>query len=510
MLFASIHVPDFPVQAALGKESQSKPVALLDGPDALLKVSACNGPARNAGITIGMTKLQAEACTEVQLRKRAQEDEDVAQSALLRCAYSFSPRVEATRPGTLILDMSGSERLLGDAKTIAFSIQGRAAEFGFFVNVGMASNPDAAMCAARGFHTVTVVPPGKESCCLGDLPLETLEPAPEILETLEAWGIYDFKSLASLPTVQLTQRLGQNGLHLQRLAQGKVQRELVPAPLPARFCESAELEEAVELLEPLAFVLNRLLEKVTARLRHASLATDHIELELALEVHAERDVHASRIISPPEQHQRTLKLPVPTQDAKVLLKLLHLDLVAHPPSSPVASIHIEAFPAPVRVTQMGLFQPLAPEPARLEVTLARLRALVGERDGMGTSRVGFPNLMDSHRPDSFTVEQLASKHCDTTPALCPLLAFQVFRPALPARVEVNGEGVPVWMGFARRRMRIMEASGPWRREGSWWESAEIWGREEWDVYSHGNGEAFLCRLFRDLQSSQWFIEGMYD
>jgi len=108
------------------------------------------------------------------------------------------------------------------------------------------------------------------------------------------------------------------------------------------------------------------------------------------------------------------------------------------------------------------------------------------------------------------VEQLASKHCDTTPALCPLLAFQVFRPALPARVEVNGEGVPVWMGFARRRMRIMEASGPWRREGSWWESAEIWGREEWDVYSHGNGEAFLCRLFRDLQSSQWFIEGMYD
>jgi protein ImuB len=374
----------------------------------------------------------------------------------------------------------------------------------------MAANPDAALYAARGFDEITVIPSGEESICLGNLQVETLEPAPEILETLEAWGIRDFKSLASLPSLPLTQRLGQYGLHLQQLAQGTVQRELVPAPLPDRFCESAELEEPIELLEPLAFILNRLLEKLATRLREAALATDHLEVAFDLEVHTDRDVHAANIfVSTSVQYQRALKLPVPTQDAKVLLKLLQLDLAAHPPASPVAGIQIEAFPARVRVTQMGLFQPLAPEPARLEVTLARLRAVVGELDAAGRPRVGFPNLTDSHRPDSFEVAGFTAKPREIFPPLSPL-AFQIFRPVLPARVEISAEGVPVWIAFAHKRMRVVEASGPWQRGGNWWEPAEAWRREEWDIYGHSDDEVFLYRLYRDLQSGRWFVEGMYD
>ena len=511
MLFASIHIPDFPVQAALREEAQARPVALLDGPDSLLKVAACNAAARNAGIAIGMTKLQAEACTEVTLRMRASKDEDAAHSTLLDCAYRLSPQVEATRPGTFILDMSGSQRLLGDAQHIADLIQTRTAQHGFTGNVGMAANPDAAFCAARGFDKVTIIPPGKESQFLGDLPLETLEPLPEILETLESWGIHDFKSLASLPSLPLSQRLGQYGLYLQRLAQGTVRRELVPAPRPERFCESAELEEPIELLEPLAFILNRLLERLAERLRDVSLATDHLELTMDLEVHADRDVRAERVmLSGSTQYLRALKLPVPTQDAKMLLKLLQLDLAAHPPALPVMKIHLEVFPARVRVTQMGLFQPQAPEPARLEVTLARLRALVGECDQAGRPRVGFSSLTDTHRPDSFTVEGSIAKHSEASPLLLSPLAFQIFRPAVPARVEVSAEGVPIWLGFARKRMRIAKTSGPWQREGNWWEAVEAWKREEWDIYGQNGPEACLYRLYRDLHSGKWFVEGMYD
>ena len=61
-MFGCIHVPDFPVQAALLRESKTIPVALLDGPESLLKVVACNASARSAGVFIGMTKLQAEVC----------------------------------------------------------------------------------------------------------------------------------------------------------------------------------------------------------------------------------------------------------------------------------------------------------------------------------------------------------------------------------------------------------------------------------------------------------------
>src|SRR4051812_32218627 len=111
-MFACIYVPDFPVQAVLLDEPKDQPCALLDGPESLLKVVACNKAARSAGVSIGMTKLQAEVCG-IDLRKRSLEDEDSAQAILLDCAYGFSPRIEVTNPGTIVIDLTGSERLLG-------------------------------------------------------------------------------------------------------------------------------------------------------------------------------------------------------------------------------------------------------------------------------------------------------------------------------------------------------------------------------------------------------------
>src|SRR5207302_466317 len=103
-MFGCIHVPDFPVQAALLRESKALPGALLDGPESLLKVVACNKAARSAGVSIGMTKLQAEVCG-ISLLRRVQEQEDIAQAELVDCAYHFSPKVEATSPGTIIIDL---------------------------------------------------------------------------------------------------------------------------------------------------------------------------------------------------------------------------------------------------------------------------------------------------------------------------------------------------------------------------------------------------------------------
>src|SRR6185369_5841609 len=339
--------------------------------DSLLKVVACNVPARSVGVFIGMTKPQAEICG-VTLIKRVQEHEDAAQAELIDAAYNFSPRIEATNPGTIILDLSGSERLLGTGKTIAQLILSEVTKRGFESSVAIAGNPDTAHYAARGFKGITIIGPGHEAQGLSKLPVEVLGVEPDVLDVLHAWGIRDFKSLAALPSIDLTERLGQYGLHLQRLARGAVMRELVPAALPASFQESTELEEPIELLEPLAFVLNRLLEQLMERLVERSLATDQIEIELTLEVHSDRDINAPVSCSTLTTYQRTVKLPVPTQDGKVLLKLAQLDLAAHPPQAPVKKIKIAAIPARIRFTQTGLFQPLAPEPAKLEITMARL------------------------------------------------------------------------------------------------------------------------------------------
>jgi protein ImuB len=506
-MFGCIHVPDFAVQASLLRESKALPTALLDGTESLLKVVACNATARAAGVKIGMTKLQAEVCG-VTLRRRVQEHEDVAQAELIDCAHSFSPRIEVTTPGTIIIDLAGSERLLGTGNTIAQLILGEVSKRGFESNVSIASNPNTAHYAARGFKGITIIEFGDEAQRLGWLPVEVLGLESDVLDILHAWGIRTFKSLAALPSIELTERLGQYGLHLQRLARGTVMRELVPATLPPSFQESTELEEPVELLEPLAFVLNRLLEQLMERLIERSLATDQIEIDLTLEVNSDRDVNAPVCCSTLTTYQRTVKLPIPTQDGKVLLKLAQLDLAAHPPYAPVKRVKIEAIPARIRFAQAGLFQPLAPEPAKLEISMARIRAVVGETDPLRRQLVGFPTVLDSHRPGHFQVSPLAGKHRDCEPST--KLALRRFRPAIPARVEVSAEQAPVSIGFAGKRARVVGASGPWRGGGEWWDAAEQWLREEWDINVTLDGHTTLYRIFRDLATRNWFVEGMYD
>lgn len=543
MLFACIHIPDFPVQAALCSDTSPSfiddPVAVLDGPESLLKVFACNERARLAGIDIGMTKLQAETCPGVMLRKRVAEQEESAQAELLECAYSFSPHVESTCPGTAIADLTGAGRLLGSPQEMGQQMAARAAVCGFTVNVGLAGNPDTAVHAARGFAGVTVIAEGEEAQRLQRLPVEVLQPTPEMLDTLDSWGIRDFKALAALPSIPLALRLGQPGVHLQQLARGGVRRELVPAESRPSFQETLELEESVDLLEPLGFVLNRLLDELMSRLQARSLATDHVQLGLELEIHPDHQIHidTSRKTVDTSLHQRALKLPLPTQDAKVLLKLLQLDLAAHPPPAPVKKIAIEVFPARLRLTQAGLFQPLAPEPARLEITLARLRAAVGETDEVDRGRVGFPLVMDSHRPDSFQVLPSSAEEAGKTnrkeahrnqeigeclPA--PELVLRWFRPPWATRVECSsaivgreacgppalGWGQPATVLLNGVKARVLQACGPWRSSGSWWDQSGQWQREEWDVELAVNGASGLYRIFRDLPSGQWFVEGMYD
>ncbi len=538
MLFGCIHIPDFPVQASLRADAEARvsfqndAVAVLDGPESLLKVFACNEPARREGIAIGMTKLQAEACPAVVVCKRVLEQEEDAQSALLECAYDFSPRVESTCPGTVIVDLTGAGRLLGSPQEMGQQLAGRARACGFVVSVGIAGNPDAALHAARGFVGVNVIAEGEKAQRLGCLPVEVLQPSPEMLDTLDSWGIRSFKALAALPSIPLTERLGQPGLHLQQLARGEGRRELVLAEPPPSFQQSLELEEAVDLMEPLGCVLNRLLDELMSRLRMKSLATDHVQMDLGLEIHSDRQVRAD---FPPDAavntdvslHRRALKLPVPTQDSKVLLKLLQLDLAAHPPPAPVKKITVEVFPARVRMTQAGLFQPLAPEPAKLEITLARLRAAVGEQDEAARARVGFPTVTDSHCPDRFQVlpssaEDAGKANKKTRPGQkeireclpTPQLVLRWFRPALAARVECSpvpgGEAAPVTVIFNGVKAKVSHAGGPWRSSGTWWDQSGQWQREEWDVALNFTGASGLYRVYRNLWSGQWFVEGMYD
>src|SRR6266436_3019931 len=234
---------------------------------------------------------------------------------------------------------------------------------------------------------------------LGILPVGVLTTEAETLDILERWGVPTLQALAALPVLQLSERLGQEGVRLSELARGVRQRSLVLAQASSHFAEEMELDDAVEELEPLSFLLGRLLDQLCIRLEARALAVRAVRIRFELQPSFEKDFQTLKenVRTKPvaKQYEKVLTLPVPMRNAKTLLKLLRLQLQGDPPPTPIQKIYMTADAAAPRVAQNGLFVPCGPDPEKLEVTIARLGKLVGE------GNLGCAELLDSHRPESF-------------------------------------------------------------------------------------------------------------
>jgi protein ImuB len=390
------------------------------------------------------------------------------QGDLTAIAQEFSPTVELTGQGTVTFDVDGLDRLFGLPQEIAAAIARRVRESGLKASLAVADNPDAAICAARGFSGVSIIPYGDEAKFLESLPVTLLDPSIELLETLERWGIRRFHELASLPPLGIAERLGEEGLRLRALARGEAERKLLVIEDPLCFEDQIELEYPVELLEPLAFLLARLINGLATRLEDRSV------------------------------HERTLRLPVPSLDTKAFLKLMQLDLEAHPPAAPVVHLWMWVNPVKPQAAQNGLFIPVAPEPVKLELTVARIQAIVGE------GRVGAPELLNTHRPDALRLRQMTPSVASRTQTPAGTgLALRLYRPPYEAQVAL-ASGQPGYVAAGRIRGKVLEYAGPWRTSGDWW-TADPWQRDEWDV---ALSDGVLYRLYCNMRG--WYVGGSYD
>jgi protein ImuB len=395
------------------------------------------------------------------------------QGNLTAIASEFSPSVEQTALETVTFDVSGLDRLFGLPQDVAHAIARRARETGVKASLALAANADAAIYAARGFSGVSIVPQGDEAKFLSTLPVSLLSPTPDLAETLERWGVRRFQELAALPPLGIAERLGPEGLHLRELARGESDRKLLTIEEQLSFEDEIELEYPVELLEPLAFLLARLVNGLATRLATRGLATDELRLRLKLE--------------PRGTHERTLRLPVPSLDTKAFLKLLQLDLSANPPAAPIEHVWMGVNPVKPQAAQSGLFIPVAPEPVKLELTIARIKSIVGQE------RVGRPLLLDTHGPGGPASPVRGG----------PSQAFRYFRPPLAARVSL-AETQPSYVAAAQIRGRVIDLAGPWRTSGAWW-TVDLWQRDEWDI---ALSDGALYRLY--CSPGGWFLEGSYD
>ncbi len=507
---ACLFVPLFPLAARLRSEPElrSEAVAVFQGNGSAARLVAASRRARKSGLRPGMSPAQARAVLpKLTARGRDPLCERAASQALLEIADGFSPRVEDAGEGTVYLDLDGLERHFpgrSPEEDLGHALMTAAGKTGLKARVGVASSKLAARLAAEQAGTPTVVADGREAAFLAPLPLRRLSPEAEVLATLERWGIRSLGELASLPVNEVASRLGAAGQHLHRQARGLDPRPLVPYTPPPVFEEGLELDWPLVALEPFVFVVRAALDRLCRRLRSRGLGCGRLGLSMRLE--------------PAGWAERDFRLPAPTVEARTLLTLLRLELEGKPPGAPVTAFNLAAYPDRPREAQLSLFGPAALSPDRLAATLARLFAL------LGPERVGSPRPANAHRPEAL---QLASYEPPPPPELSPppqqgrgLMAVRALRPPLPVEVlrAADPGGRPaeprelrtVVTGETARRPRIQGsirvASGPWKLDEDWWRPRPV-ARDYWDVELSDGG---LYRLYRDRDSGDWFVDGIYD
>jgi protein ImuB len=494
-LYACAYAAEFPAQALLRLRTDlhAEPVAVLAGRTPQETVCALNHKARLRGVVPGMTRLEAESIAGLKLLARSIEGEASARQVFQECAEQFSPRIQETSEGTacaFVLDIAGSDRLFGPPEQLAERLRSALAAAGFRASIAISANFHVARMKAAHCRGITMIAEGTEANAVAGLPVAALRLDEEHAETFALWGIRTLGELAALPEADLVARLGAQARTWSALARGAAEHVFEPIESAFSLEEFCEFETPVEQMEALLFVGARMIDSLALRASARALALASLTVRMKLEGGG--------------CHERMIRPALPSIDRKFLLKLLQLEIAAHPPRAAVAALTLAADAGQSSLVQLGLFAPQTPEPSRLDVTLARLKAIVG------SDRVGSPVLEDTHRADSFRMAGFTVSGKAAAPGTqAARIALRRVRPPAPVSVVLRAMK-PVAFRDRESSFEVTAAYGPWRTGGCWW-STDVWDGEEWDVLAvESGGAALACVLTCERTANAWRLEAFYD
>ncbi len=409
-LYACVYLREFPVQAVLRlrPELGESTCVVMEGERPLEWVCSLTTKARLLGLRSGMNRTDVESFPHVKVLKRSQKMEQAAREVLLECVGAYSPAVEevcgeSDSAFLCVMDIAGMEALFGPPELLARKVLAQVRSLGMQARVVVSRNFHAAVCLARaasvvkggtGRRAVEVIAEGEEAQALATLPVDVLSPqrasspgtpvSEAQREVFALWGIETLGQLAALPEAELIARMGQDGGALQEMARGVRPHLFQPMVTELRLVERQELEFPLESLDSLMFGVAVMLEQliVRAKARLVSLAEVRVRWSWRAGGRMRGRVRPAQA----------------TNEKQFWVRLLHLELQAHPPEAAVLAVVVEAEPGDRSKVQMGLFSPALPEAGRLDVTLAQLRAMVGD------GNVGAAVLEDTHAAEGWRVE----------------------------------------------------------------------------------------------------------
>ncbi|MBK1818022.1 hypothetical protein JIN84_20535 [Luteolibacter yonseiensis] len=491
-MFASLHIPDFTMAAALraapGARGHACAVLAAGGASASqekLPLLAVNLQARDAGIRSGWPLNRALIrCPDLRVVARDPVAESALRGELIALGESLGPDLEVTAPDTVTIDLSTRRGPLGDGLA-ALELEGAA------IWHARARTPDLSHLAAK--HEATQ---GRivEPCDLVSLPVEILHSlacGKGPMEILNLWGIRRLGEFMAFPRQALAERLGPEAGHWHDVLHGKSCRLLRLHRPPESFVQEFDCDDSITSLEPLVFALKRMLHTLAGRMASRHLAAGVLHFRLDLESG--------------DAVERSVRLPEPQSQVEGMLSPLQMWLESLRLDAPVSRMRLDAGTTFAASSQREWFGRQMPQPERFAETLAKLDAL------LGNGRVGIPAHGPSFAADSCVMLPVMGARgagpVGTSRPECPVPLHR-FRP--PRKIAVAHEmrdGTPWPMALLNGSHpgEIIDRRGPFPMSGDWWRTEDSWERLEWDIQLAGR---HLLRLVW-LRQDDWQLDGIY-
>jgi len=348
---------------------RGKPV-LVGGSAKRGVVASCSYEARTFGIHSAMPMAEAlRRCPRAIVVRHRMDRYVAASRGFFAILGDYSPEVEGLSLDEAFLDLTGSERLLGEPRAVAEAIKGRVrAELELVASVGVAPIKLAAKIASDIDKPdgLRIVPPDQLVPFLHALPVTRLWGVGEATRAaLAALGLSTIGQVARYPEAALVGALGATtGPHLAALARGDDPRPVVAEREAVTIGHQETFEHDLDDKGELAVILLDQADRVAARLRAAELRARAVVLTVKYD--------DFRLIT------RRTTLDAPTSDGGVL---------AHTAIELLAKVPVESRRG-ARVRLCGISaQQLEPRDAPRQLGFDEAARARGERLGSAIDKV---------------------------------------------------------------------------------------------------------------------------
>jgi len=514
-------------------------------------VVAASTPAGAAGIGVGLSQVEAEACCPgLLVHARDEAAEWRAFEVVALALESLGVPITLRGPGWAALATRGPARRLGGEAGLAQAVgalmeelalpgpRGGRAMDGWW-RLGMADGLFAASLAAlEGI----VVARGTNAAFLAPLPIDRLNQAgleeEKIVPVLRRLGIETLGSFAALDSNLVGARFGSLGASLHQLAAGKEPPGL-PGRHPARsFQVGKELDPPTSHLEAALFVVRGLADELGRSLSRRGLACGLLQVEVQLTdgTRLERRWSGSTSTDPGLVAERLRsQLEAWTEfsaSTSASTSTSAKDGDGDGDGVQVAGIRLVVLEAiPQGGTQLPLWGWRPAEEDRVTRMVARVQGILGPhsvlRPRMGEGRGPGERIQLVVFGEDFSVGERASpggpraapRSAAPWPGRLPAPSPAVV-PSTPVRAEMRDErgvllgvdargalsGLPVSLAVGDGPAEaVVGWSGPFPADERWWEGAGRRRRARLQVVL-GEGDAYLVTL----EGGQWAVEGRYD